>query len=179
MRYLDKRKIKYVIYAGAGILCFLIGGMIYLKFQHRIFYKYIWGSARNVGKPCTNIDVYADGQLTHAVKAFKVSSYWDGGKANYTILTLDNPVADSTGYKVLLVNYDHNFIGLPVSTNEADYKMSFGSLLQSDLDEKAILINNDIKGFGIDPKMEVRKNETKFLLDKSRMGIDSIRMVYK
>ncbi|MBW1619821.1 hypothetical protein [Empedobacter falsenii] len=81
-------------------------------------------------------------------------------------------------YSFLIPNsgYDNNYIGLPTSTNEKDYKIIFGNLIQSDMGGKFTPINDAFKGFDFDPELNIKGKTIKFNLPSDQFKIDSIRI---
>ena len=148
-------------------LLILIG---FLLIDNMILIRYINGNARNLGKQI-NAQVYSDGKLNKNIEVYKVTKYWDGKNAEYYLLNFTN-----LNRKLISINYDYNYVGIPSSTNENDYRKIFGNLLQTEVGGKFTPIDNQIKGLGFDPKLKYNKTQIKLLLPKSEFGIDSLRI---
>ena len=115
--------------------------------------------------------VYANGKLNKDIEIYKVTKYWNGKNAEYYLVNFTY-----LKRKLVSVNYDYNYVGIPSSTNENDYKKIFGNLLQTEVGGKFTPIDNQIKGLGFDPQLKYNKTQIKFLLPKSEYGIDSLRI---
>ncbi len=142
----------------------------FLLFNNIILIRYLKGNARNLGKH-TNAKVYANGKLNKDIEIYKVTKYWNGKNAEYYLVNFTY-----LKRKLVSVNYDYNYVGIPSSTNENDYKKIFGNLLQTEVGGKFTPIDNQIKGLGFDPQLKYNKTQIKFLLPKSEYGIDSLRI---
>lgn len=140
-------------------------------YQNQILLKYITSSARIIGNE-KKVMIYTNGELNQNIKLFSATSYLDGQPANYDLLVFK----ENLSRKVISINYDYNFIGLPNSTNEKDYKIIFGNLFQSDMGGKFTPINNAYKGFDFEPELSLKGNTIIFNLPTELFGIDSIRI---
>lgn len=139
--------------------------------KNPILLKYLFSSSRNLGKPIP-VKIYSDGKLNEEIKLFKVKKYFNGQAANYDILSFP----DSISRNFISIDYKNDFIGLPSSTNERDYKIILGRLFQSDVGAKFTPIDNSIKGFNFDPELNYNSRTIKFKLPKNIFGYDSIRI---
>ncbi|WP_312555265.1 hypothetical protein [Empedobacter brevis] len=143
---------------------------IYL-YSNPILLKFIFSSSRNLGQPIP-AKIYTDGKLNERIKLFKVYSHFDKKRANFEILVF----SDDVSRNFISINYDYNFIGLPNSTNEKDYKILLGNLFQSNLGATFFPINDKIKGYGFEPELKFNTKSTTFKLPKNEFGYDSIRI---
>ena len=159
----NKKNLLLILIITSLILIFI--------YQNPILLKYITNSARIIGKEKT-AKIYTNGELNKNIKLFSVTSYFDGKPANYDLLVFNLKVSR----KVISINYDYNYIGLPTSTNEKDYKIIFGNLIQSDLGGQFTPINDAYKGFDFEPELILKGNTIKFNLPADQFGIDSIRI---
>ena len=154
------------------ILVLLISSLILIFiYQNQIFLKYITNSARIIGKE-KSVKIYTNGELNQNIKLFSVTTYFNGKPANYDLLVFNEKVSRN----VISINYDNNYIGLPTSTNEKDYKIIYGNLIQSDMGGKFTPINDAFKGFDFEPELNIKGKTIKFNLPSDQFKIDSIRI---
>lgn len=153
------------------LILIMISVILIFIYHNQILLKYITNSARIIGKEKT-VKIYTNGELNKNIHLFSVTSYFDGKPVNYDLLVFD----EITPRNIISINYDNNYIGLPSSTNEKDYKIIFGYLFQSDIGGKFNLISDDIKGLGFDPNLVYKGNSIKFNLPQNQFLIDSLRI---
>jgi hypothetical protein len=118
---------------------------------HPIVLKWCGGSARIIGKP-VDATVYTNGQTNNNVKIFHVDKYWNGEKADYFILYI--PYAeDQSQLKFSGLDRQNNFALKPSSASINDYDFIAGYLFQSEVGAKFSTFQDDMKGYGFDPKL--------------------------
>jgi len=169
---------KFFIIAGGiigGSFLLYIICSIFLGFKYPILSKYLSGSARVIGKPI-NATVYTNGHINKRITVYREKTYWDGKKANDYILNLKE--FDKYGMlKFIHIDLTEKWIGRPVSTNEADYKVINGNLFQSDISYHNVDFKDDMKGFNFDPHLSFTVNEIKFNVPPGTLKFDSVRIV--
>lgn len=80
------------------------------------------------------------------------------------------------------MNKSDNYVGCSSATNKMDYDIVFGFLFQSEVGSKFTPIQNEIKGMGFNPQLQLYNNEVIFntpsySYDKNAKK-DSLRLVF-
>ena len=151
----------------------LLVGIIYLS-NNLILIKSFFGDARNIGKPI-NVKVFANGKIDDKISVYKVNSYWNGEKANYYLVFFEN-LNPKINSRILCLNLDYKFVGLPSSTSTDQYKQIFGNLFQGEVGANFSTMENEIKGLGFNPNFNFTKKQMKLNLPKEIYKIDSLRV---
>src|ERR1700733_2883194 len=139
------------ISAGLLIIFAVVLGLI--SINHPIIPKWLVGSARIIGRPI-KAAVYTDGQLNKNICVFQVDKYWDNEKANYYLIYF--PIAETRNSirEVISLNLKDNYVGKPSGTCKKDYDIIFGLLFQSEFGAHFSKFEDDMKGYGFDPKLK-------------------------
>ena len=144
---------------------------------HPIILKWIIGSARIIGKPAL-VKLSTDNQLNQEIKVFHCNHYWHGKPADYYILYFDSRNNQDKVKRVLCVNIQDGYIGLPAASNERNYDIIMDRLFQSEGGAQFTFMGSD-KGYGFDAKMIINNREVAFSLPKDRgFGFSSVRLIY-
>lgn len=152
-------------------------GLIIISNRHPIFLKWITGSARIIGKPI-NAKVFTNGLLNNQIKVFHIDTYWDGQEADYYILNFQ--YIDTKNYKVIIgLNIKDSSATTPQASNIMDYDIIAGHLFQSETGSRFIDFKNSLKGYGFDPKFELKENQIKINLppQEKQFKYDSLRVI--
>jgi hypothetical protein len=134
-----------------------------------IFFKYLVGSANNLGKPI-DAKVYASGRINNGIKIYKDPNY-----QNDYLLSLKE--FDTIGM-LRHVNVDlvNKWVCRPVG---ADYDIISGNLYQSEVGAHFVDFKDDMKGFNFDPKLRFNDTSAEFKAPPLQLKFDSIRIVLK
>jgi len=150
----------------------VIAGSVYLN--HPIISKWIFGSARIIGKPI-NANVYTDGHINNDIKVYHYQKYWDGENTNCYLLSLKE--FDKIGMlKFINVDLKDKWIGRPVGTTKDDYDSINRNLFQSEVGSHFADFKDDMKGYDFDPKLTFNDTEIKFNIPPNQLKFNSIRI---
>jgi len=158
----------------AGLFLLYIAVSVFLEIKYPIVFKWVYGSARIIGKPI-NANVYANGHINKYIKVYREKTYWDGKNANDYIINLKE--FDKYGMlKFINIDLNNKWIGRPVSTNEDDYEVIDGFLFQSDVSYHCADFRDDMKGYNFDPHLAFTAKEIKFNIPPNVLKFDSVRI---
>ena len=143
-----------------------------------ILLKFVFGSARQIGKPIAAI-VYTNGQVNKDIKIYHTNKYWDTTtNADDYIISLKD--FDSLGMlKFFNVDLKGKWIGRPVGTSTSDYDIVFGRLFQSESGGHFTPFQDDMKGFNFDPHLSITDKEIKFNVPPNLLKFDSVRIEFQ
>jgi hypothetical protein len=167
------RKLLRVVVGLLLIFAVIVG---LASINHPILLKWVAGSARLVGRPI-KATVYANGRVNKDIKVYQVDEYWDGEPANYYILYFS--YADSSRLKILRLNKQENFAGVPSSTSIRDYDIVTGLLFQGEVGSKFSRLQDDIKGLNFDPQLTFTDKQITLNIPPTAIELkcDSLRVV--
>lgn len=170
--HLKLRKLLKIL---AGLFLIFIVAVGLVSKNHPIILKWLSGSARIIGKPIS-ASVYTDGHINNGIKVFHIIQHWgSNNKANNYLLSLTE--MDSRGRMTYLnINFDENWIGIPVGSSEKDYDFIAGYLFQSETGGRFALFQDDMKGFDFDPHLTFTEKQIKFNLPPDKFKFDSVRI---
>ncbi|GAC1311783.1 MAG: hypothetical protein NVSMB24_31990 [Mucilaginibacter sp.] len=148
-----------IVAIGAGLICFI----------HPIMFKWLFGSARVIGKPIGAI-VYTDGHINNNIKVYR-----NGEKDNDYLISLKE--FDKPGMlKFINLDLAEKWIGRPVGTNKDCYDVINGILFQSDAGARFVDFKDDMKGYSFEPHLAFTSREIKFNIPPNQLKFDSIRI---
>jgi len=159
-------------------LLFIVGVNIALvSINHPIVLKWLTGSARLIDKPIM-AQVYVNGKINKDIKVYHVDRYWNGELADYYILHFPN--TENSRLNFMSLNKKDNYVGVPTSTNIRDYDLIVGLLFQSEVGAQFTPMQDDMKGFNHDPKLEFKDNEISLVIptEAKELKFDSLRVVF-
>ena len=158
-----------------GLLLVLIAVVGLLYKTHPIILKWLYGSARSIGKPF-QATVYTNGHVNYGIKVFHVDKYWDSNeKADGYILSLAE--FDSLGtLKFFNIDLKEKWIGRPVGTSNKNYDFIAGHLFQSETGGHFSPFQDDMKGFNFDPQLSFTDRQIKFYVPPNKLKFDSVRI---
>lgn len=150
--------------------------MLLIGWRHPIFFKWLSGTARYIGKPI-KVDVYLNDSLNESISVFKVDSYWDGTATTYYLLHFAN-ISQASRVKFLSVLKDRSAIGLPAAIEKRDYDYIGGYLFQSETGSKFSDLRDDMKGLDFDPELNFSEKSIHFKIPATgnHTGFDSVRI---
>lgn len=170
--YSMRKAVRVILIVGflSGVSLLLVG------WRHPIFFKWLSGTARCIGKPI-KVDVYLNDTLNENISVFKADSYWDGTATTCYLLHFATPSQVSRA-KILSVLKGRLVIGLPTAVGQRDYDIIVSYLFQSETGSKFTDINDEIKGFGFDPGLRFAEKSIHFRIPAATndTGFDSIRI---
>ena len=154
----------------AGVSLLLTG------WRHPIFFKWLSGTARCIGKPI-KADVYLNDTLNEKISVFKVDSDRDDTVTTYYLLHLST-VNPGSRIQFLSILMDRSAIGLPAASGKRDYDYIGWHLFQSETGSKFSDLRDDMKGLGFDPGLSFTEKHIHFRIPalNNEPGFDSLRI---
>jgi hypothetical protein len=165
---------KKILITLAGLFLLYIVFYVLLEINYPVVSKWLDGSARILGKPI-NAAVYTNGHINNDIKVYRDKTNWDGKIANNYVLNLKY-FDKYQMLKFIFIDLDEKWLGTPVSTNEADYKVINGYLFQSDVAYHCADFRDDMKGLNFDPHLKFTDKEIKFNIPPNLLKFDSVRI---
>lgn len=167
-----RKAVRVILIVGVltGVSILLVG------WRHPIFFKWLSGTARCIGKPI-KVDVYLNDTLNENISVFKADSHWDGTATTCYLLHF-GITGQASRLKLLSVLKDRSAIGLPAASGKRDYDYIGGYLFQSETGSKFSDLRDDMKGFGFDPGLGFAEKSIHFRIPAANndTGFDSIRI---
>ncbi|MDO1451758.1 hypothetical protein Q0590_36125 [Rhodocytophaga aerolata] len=121
--------------------------------EHPILLKYATFTARNLGTPL-QADVYTDEKLNDSIKVFS------NGDSSILLYLSDTPQIG----RVIMVNWEHNMVGIPSGATMNDYDFFWGQLFQSEVGRSIAPFNSVKINHSFNPKLIHRGNEITFII---------------
>jgi hypothetical protein len=122
-----RRKVFKISFLILGLLLLVT---IFIGKDHPIFYKWLVGSARIVGKPIRAI-VYINGMPVTQVKVFETNSFKGIQNSNYLLLDFGE-ASNTLVRRIICVHKTANYVGEPVGASKKDFDYIAGNLFQSE-----------------------------------------------
>jgi len=136
--------------------------LILFVYRHPIVLKWITGSARVIGWP-VRASVYADGEIDKKIKVFHSDKYWDGRKADCYILYILSPYTYKTKH-IASIDIPGKNAGVPAFTDKNSFDLVFGILFQSETGTQFSDFRDAVKGYGLDPHIDISGKTIRFNL---------------
>ena len=163
------------IFVGLFLIFAVVVGLASINYP--ILLKWLTGSARIIGRPIS-AKVLTNGQVNSKVKTFHADTYWEGEKADYFLLYF--PVVSNKRMRtVVCINRQDKIVAKPSSQAVDAYDIFLGFLFQSDMGKNFSSYQDEMKGYGFNPELEIGANFLKFKVpyqEKDVLECDSIQV---
>jgi hypothetical protein len=140
-----------------GLLLFVVAVVtaVLIKYspEHPVLLKYATFTARNLGPPL-QAEVYTDGKLNDSIKVFS------NDNSSVLLYLSDEPQIG----RVIMVNWKHNLVGIPLGANKNDYDFFWGRLFQSEVGIITVPFNSVKMPHPFNPALTQSGNEITFVI---------------
>ena len=156
-----KKKLIILLFVTVFIIIGTVG--INKVSKYPILTKWILGSARIIGEPIT-CKIKINGIKCDSAKVFHQTTDFSGKfERDYLILFILNRTK-SDGRNVLVIDRENKLIRIP-NSNKIDYEIIANTLFQSESGAHVMIpINDNVKGYGFEPKLKFEDNTIEFIL---------------
>ena len=167
---------KLIVIVFCAMLLIAMG--LYGISANPILGKWLFGSARIIGKPIDAVVMVNGVEAPNAKVFLQTTDFSDQQDRDYLILYTPNKTK-LEGRNIMIVDRSNNLVRKPGASNRRDYEVLGGYLFQSESGAKTLIpIHDDIKGLGFNPGLEFNGEIIRFNLPEwSEYEISTVEII--